>query len=650
MVAYTLHMLKLNIIAAVVIIIVMFLARLTKDKYSSKWKYYMWLAVSVFLLLPVHFPSGGFLNVQIQKPEAYRPAAEKVQENVLNSGDIQAVPSVPDGSNPVTPVKMHNPVSVEVSSSAVSVYGLLELFSVIWVVGVVLLAVSRALRYHFSVHAMKRWSYPVDDKRVQELYRYTCVKLHVGKPPRLFISSKLSSPILAGLRSTGLYLTEEEYDLEELKFIFSHELSHYRRKDLWYKMLLMVVTTIYWFNPALHWMQSEAENTIENLCDGSVVKEYSMDEKMRYGRLLLKTAAFQNHVPYLAASLNDSTLVFKERILYMRNLGFLKEKYFPVAVLVVVMIASQVLIGSSVKSVPANGTAPVTSLSPEEFGDQLLAAAGMTAGSPERSGTPDLASSSQAEDNFSNVRFADVSASVQGAADGQSGAASAAERGAQTPDSPENAAGTVQNVDAYTVEDSDYSAWVTSQQLSIQSSYSADSSVVGTLYYGDVANVTGIVNVNGQDSGWSRIESNGLVGYVPSQYVSQNGVSVRNKGITLTEERITLYTTDDTGASYVYKATDGNWYDYSGRNYVPDDASGLWTLEPNGTTWTETPPESPADHAIDQVQTTDAGKMNYNTLYLNEEGIWQNIARGLYVSNGDDTWTGPDGTIWYLVE
>ena len=194
------------------------------------------------------------------------------------------------------------------------------------------------------------------------MYRFICLKKHIRRPPGLFISPELSTPVLAGLRRTGLYLTEEEYDMDELKFILSHELTHYKRGDLWYKMLLMAANTIYWFNPALYRMRSEAEKDIENLCDGDVVEKYTKEEQMKYSRLLLKTAALQNHVPYLAASLNDSTLIFKERILYMRKMQHLKKNVLSVVVLIGVMASSQLLIGSAVTEAGSRDSVPFTGM------------------------------------------------------------------------------------------------------------------------------------------------------------------------------------------------------------------------------------------------------------------------------------------------
>ena len=53
---FVLHILKLNIIAAVVILLVKVLGALLKGKVSARWKYVIWLIVAVSLTVPLQLP------------------------------------------------------------------------------------------------------------------------------------------------------------------------------------------------------------------------------------------------------------------------------------------------------------------------------------------------------------------------------------------------------------------------------------------------------------------------------------------------------------------------------------------------------------------------------------------------------------------
>jgi beta-lactamase regulating signal transducer with metallopeptidase domain len=94
-------------------------------------------------------------------------------------------------------------------------------------------------------------------------------------------------------------------------------------------MLLRICASIYWFNPFLLIMLKEADKDIENLCDTAVVRRVNKNEHKLYRQLLLRTVAMENQIPYVTASLNDSEMVFKDRILYMVNIRKLRRGILP---------------------------------------------------------------------------------------------------------------------------------------------------------------------------------------------------------------------------------------------------------------------------------------------------------------------------------
>ena len=53
-----LHILKLNVIAAVVILLVKVLATLFKGRVSARWKYLIWLLITISLCVPVRLPAN----------------------------------------------------------------------------------------------------------------------------------------------------------------------------------------------------------------------------------------------------------------------------------------------------------------------------------------------------------------------------------------------------------------------------------------------------------------------------------------------------------------------------------------------------------------------------------------------------------------
>ena len=64
---FVLHILKLNIIAAAVILLVRVLAILFKGRVSARWKYFIWLLLAVTLCVPVRLPANlALVDVKVQ--------------------------------------------------------------------------------------------------------------------------------------------------------------------------------------------------------------------------------------------------------------------------------------------------------------------------------------------------------------------------------------------------------------------------------------------------------------------------------------------------------------------------------------------------------------------------------------------------------
>ena len=96
-------------------------------------------------------------------------------------------------------------------------------------------------------------------------------------------------------------------------------------------------------------MFREAGRDLESLCDSRVM-EYtaSREEKISYGKLLLKTAAEKKPAGEIAADLNDGTAKFKERVIYMMHADK-RKKGVPIALAIIFsLVALNGLIGCSI--------------------------------------------------------------------------------------------------------------------------------------------------------------------------------------------------------------------------------------------------------------------------------------------------------------
>ena len=347
---------------------------------SARWKYFIWLLITISLCVPVRLPANLALvdfkvlrssqqNTQNPKITDYavRPEeSQKITETVSSaSNDMKNLTEIPEQKRTVR----------YESDKWLGIVAVI--FAAVWLSVAVLKLTGELLAYYFSIRNLERMSLQVSDPVSIQMYRAACQKKHVRRIPELRQNAGLTTPLLAGLLHTKLYLPATGYSAEERKLIFYHELTHYCHRDLWYKMLLRICASIYWFNPFLLIMLKEADKDIENLCDTAVVRRVNKKERKLYRQLLLRTVAMENQIPYVTASLNDSEMVFKDRILYMVNIRKLRKGILP-GILVTLLLAG----GNLVFNVSA-GTDTV-SVETEKSGIEKNA-------DPEKNNVPDYA-------------------------------------------------------------------------------------------------------------------------------------------------------------------------------------------------------------------------------------------------------------------
>ena len=369
MAEFALHILKLNIISAVVIFLVLGLSVLLKNRFTARWKYVVWLAVAMSLLVPARLPSN-FSLINFKVPGTESSGNEKITAKRIISADADSAnvnsSKVNSEDSSTADSKMQDTAvtgkastgavlkdEVQSDSASASLSGrhivplAAKIFMIVWLAGAVIKLLAEICAYCFSMRSLKRMSLPVNDLMKWKMYRYVCEQKGIRRRPELMQNAGLSTPLLAGLFRTKLYLPAVGYSAEELKLVYHHELTHYLHRDLWYKMLLRICASVYWFNPALLFMLWEADKDIENLCDAEVVRVCSRAERKLYRKLLLRTVAIDDQVPYVTASLNDSSMVFKDRILYMLNMKKLRKNVLPGVILAMVLVGGNLVFGFS---------------------------------------------------------------------------------------------------------------------------------------------------------------------------------------------------------------------------------------------------------------------------------------------------------------
>ena len=111
---FLLYILKINLLAAAVILLTAMVSGNLARKYSVRWKYRIWLALAILLLLPMHVPESWNV-VEIHVPAVF---SIKTQQTNLPQETVMAESADSGGAGTQQEV-LRSPDTVETSQAAV---------------------------------------------------------------------------------------------------------------------------------------------------------------------------------------------------------------------------------------------------------------------------------------------------------------------------------------------------------------------------------------------------------------------------------------------------------------------------------------------------------------------------------------------------
>lgn len=137
--------------------------------------------------------------------------------------------------------------------------------------------------------------------------------------------TSIQSPLTFGIFKSTILLPQSVLVMteEEQKYLLYHELVHAKHRDSLWKILAVIIATIYWFNPFVWILVKFFDQDLELRCDYNVVSK--LGGKVEYAELLLKFARNSKNPVYLLNGFGDS--IVKKRIVSIMNFDKEKKKY-----------------------------------------------------------------------------------------------------------------------------------------------------------------------------------------------------------------------------------------------------------------------------------------------------------------------------------
>lgn len=157
---------------------------------------------------------------------------------------------------------------------------------VLGIVAVIL--VIRFMVAYFNLLAACRQSIVREDVEYKSVLQKTCERLNYRHEILLVKSSEVHSPMCVGVRTNYIILPETEFNEKELEYIFTHEITHLKYHDLYYRLAANLLNCVFWWNPLIYVVKDQLEYALEVRCDIRVTADYTSKERRTYLETILK--------------------------------------------------------------------------------------------------------------------------------------------------------------------------------------------------------------------------------------------------------------------------------------------------------------------------------------------------------------------------
>ncbi len=303
------NIIEITLTTSVIIAVLLLISPLLNKKYTAKWRYFLWIILAVRLVIPVNFtlPDPPLVIESRAMQTMFTPAPAISPSEAVIRSNTDADANFAENTGAVT---QHTAISLG------------QIISILWLAGIIIFISCQYISYALFIKSVLRWSIPVRNKRIIEIRDQLLEDMGIKKSIEVMTCKKISSPMMMGVRRPMILLPHEDFCTDDLEVILKHELIHYKRHDIWYKLFLMYANAVHWFNPLVYLMVYEANKDIEISCDEEVVKNTDIRFREQYSEVILSAMRREHTRKTVFSTFSyGSKKVMKERLINILDMS-----------------------------------------------------------------------------------------------------------------------------------------------------------------------------------------------------------------------------------------------------------------------------------------------------------------------------------------
>jgi len=314
--------------ASILALTIILVKKIFNKTLTPKYHYYIWILLIVRLLLPIYIESPTSIYNLFSSTAKKINLPQSVVQNISrpnNSADKSKISL----NNTTVPSNNFNIQKQKSNSFSLNViqtknYNLIIKFMCyIWLIGIGIMLIYTL--YINTVFVIKLKHYEKSkNTRIASILK-SCQKLmHVRRNITILTTNRLRTPSLYGFLKVKILISEaymKNLSDDEIKYIFLHELSHYKRKDILLNWIIVLLQIIHFFNPIIWYAFYKIHEDCEISCDAAALKYVKKEHYQDYGSTIIKLLRLfseSNFIP-VTAGISKNKSSYKRRIIMISN-------------------------------------------------------------------------------------------------------------------------------------------------------------------------------------------------------------------------------------------------------------------------------------------------------------------------------------------
>lgn len=366
---------SLSFMGSILIGLIILIKQLFKNKLSAKWHYYIWVLLIVRLTIP-YAPQSNFsifnLFSNLSKSFQFSPSKIVTENtafvlpkykdgnsiNKATNNNLQTIEKNTNQNSTENSTITEKEINKETSINKIVKYNKSSsnnYLSIIWATGIFIMLLY-ILAVNVRLHRITNKLNKCDNDKVNKLLEECKIKMNINSNISIILNKHKKAPYLLGFFRPKIIISSEiidKFSLEEVRYIFLHELSHLKKKDILVNWIIILVQAIHWFNPIVWYAFHKMKQDCEIACDEMVLNYINPKESINYGQTILNLAkAFSNSnlTPGVTAIVNKSET--KRRIIMITKFGK-RSKKWSIAAITATLIVSGIGLTNSNEPVKA---------------------------------------------------------------------------------------------------------------------------------------------------------------------------------------------------------------------------------------------------------------------------------------------------------